>query len=60
MDRIISDQAQLETRGRGIDLLKIYVIGKWNIEPHEQQQNHVEIKYRHIKQTTNFIMERFG
>ena len=28
--------------------------------PHRQQQNHKEGKYRHIKRTTNFMMEWSG
>ena len=60
MERIISDQAQIETSGRVLDLLRTYVIGNWNSEPHQQQQNHAEGKYRHIKRTTNCMMERSG
>ena len=60
MDRLISDQAQVETSGRALDLLRTYVTGNWNSEPHQQQQNHAEGKYRIIKRTTNFIKERSG
>ena len=60
MGRLISDQAQIETSGRMLDLLRAYVIGNWNSEPHQQQQNHVEGKYKHIKQTTNYTIERSG
>ena len=37
MDRLISDQAQIENSGRALDLLRTYVIGNWNSEPHQQQ-----------------------
>ena len=58
MDRLVSDQTQVDTSGRVLDLLRTYVIGNWNSEPHQQQQNHTEGKYKHIKQTTNYMMER--
>ena len=58
MDRAISDQAQVETSGRVLDLLRTYVTGNWNSETHQQHQNHVEGKYRIIKRPTNCIIER--
>ena len=60
MDRIISDQAQIENSGRVLDLRSAYIIGRWNNEPHQQQQNYAEGKYRHIKCTTNYMKERSG
>ena len=59
MDRITSDQAQVETSGRVFDLLRTYIIGNWNSEPNQQHQNHAKEKYRHIKRTTNCMMERY-
>ena len=58
MDRLISDQSKIKTIGRALDLLGVYVIRNWSSEPHQQQQNHAEGKYRYIKQTTNCMMER--
>ena len=58
MDRLISDQAHIGTNERVLDLLRIYVIGNWNSDPYQQQQNHAEGKYRNIKQTTNCMTER--
>ena len=60
MGRLISYQAQIETSRRVLDLLRIYVIGNWNSEPHQQQKNHAEGNFRHIKRTTNCMMERSG
>ena len=60
MDILFRDQAQIETRGRVLELIRTYVIGNWNSEPHHQQQNHVEGKYGNIKQTTNCMTERYG
>ena len=34
MNRLISDQIQVETSGRVLDLLRTYVIGNWNSELH--------------------------
>ena len=42
MDRLISNQVQIETVGRVLDLLNTYVVDNWNGEPHQQQQNHAE------------------
>ena len=60
MYRIISDQAQIETSGRVLELISIYVIDNWNSEPRQQRQTYVERKYKHIKQTTNCIMKISG
>ena len=60
MGRLVSNQAQIETSGRVLGLLRTYVIGNWNSEPHQQHQNHVEGKYRIIKRTNSCIMERYG
>ena len=60
MKRIISNQVQVEISGIGLDLIRTYVVGNWNSEPYQQQQNYAEEKYRHIKQTTNYMMERPG
>ena len=49
MYRIISDQAQMETSENVLDLLRVYIIDNWNGELHQQQQNHIEEKFRHIK-----------
>ena len=38
MKRLVNDQAQVENSGRVIDILRTYVIGNWNSEPHKQQQ----------------------
>ena len=51
---------KVETSGIVLYLLRIYVIGNWNSEPHQQNQNHAEGKYIIIKQITNCIMERSG
>ena len=60
MDRLMSDKSQIETSGIFLDVLRTYVIGNWNGEPHQQQQNYAEGKYRHTKRTTNCMMERSG
>ena len=35
MDRLISDQVQVETSGRFFDLLRTYITESWNSEPHQ-------------------------
>ena len=45
MDRLISDSAQVETRGRAKDILRAYVIGNWQSEANQQHQNLAERKY---------------
>ena len=60
MDRLISNSAQVETRGRAKDILRAYIIGNWQIEADQQYQYPVERKYRYIKSTTNRLLERSG
>ena len=60
MDRLVSDNAQVETAGRAKDIFRAYVIGHWSSEPHQQHQNYAERKYQHVKNTTNRMMERSG
>ena len=58
MDRLISNNTQVETAGIAKDIFCAYVIGHWSSEPHQQQQNYAERKYQHVKNTTNRMMER--
>ena len=60
MDKLISDGAMVETRGRAQDLFRAYVIGNWHSEPHQQHQNFAERKYQQVKNTTNCMMEHAG
>ena len=38
MYRLISDQSQIKTSERVLDLLRTYIIGNWNSEIHQQQK----------------------
>ena len=60
MDKLISDNAQVEISRKAKDIFRAYVIGNWHSEPHQQQQNYAERKYQHVKSTTNRMMERSG
>ena len=42
MDKLISDNAQVEVSGKAKDIFRAYVIGNWHIEPQQQQQNYAE------------------
>lgn len=58
--RLLSDHAQVETSQRAKDILRAYVIGDWQSEPHQQQQNPAERHYQTVKRMTNTIMDRTG
>jgi hypothetical protein len=57
-DKLISDSAQVETVKRVLDILCAYVIGAWQSEPKQQQQNPAERHYQTAKRMTNTIMDR--
>ena len=60
IDKLISNGAKVETSGRAKDLFRAYVLGNWQSEAHQQQQNVAEQKYQHVKNATNCMMERAG
>ena len=60
MDKLISDSAKNEISHRVQDILRAYNISDWKSEPHHQNQNPAEWRYRTIKAWTNTIMNRTG
>lgn len=58
--KLISDRAQVEISNKVLDILRALVIGDWQSEPHQQQQNPAERRYQTIKNTANRIMDRAG
>ena len=55
MNKIISDNTQVEVSGKAKEIFCAYVIGNWRSEPHQQQQNYAE---RIVENTTNQMMEQ--
>ena len=60
MDKLISDSANNEISHKVQDILRAYSINDWQSEPHHQNQNPAEWRYRTIKAWTNTIMNRTG
>ena len=60
MDKLISDSAKNEISHKVQDILRAYNITDWQSEPHHQNQNPAEWRYRTIKAWTNTIMNRTG
>ena len=60
MDKLISDSAKNEISHKVQDILRAYNISDWQSEPHHQNQNPTEWRYRTIKAWTNTIMNRTG
>ena len=60
MDKLISDSAKNEISHKVKDILRAYNISDWQSEPHHQNQNPAEWRYRTIKAWTNPIMNRTG
>ena len=60
MDKFISDSAKNEISHKVQDIVRAYNISDWQSEPHHQNQNQAEWRYRTIKAWTNTIMNRTG
>ena len=60
MDKLVSDRAQVEISNKVKDILRHLIIGDWQSEPHYQQQNPSERRYRRIKDNTNRVLNRTG
>jgi len=58
--KLISDRAQVEISNKVLGILRALVIGDWQSEPHQQQQNPAERRYQTVKNTANRIMDRTG
>jgi hypothetical protein len=58
--RLLSDRAQVEISKKAQDILRTFVIGDWQSEPHQQHQNPAERRYQDVKRTTNTVMDRTG
>jgi hypothetical protein len=59
-NKLISDRAQVEISNKVLGILRALVIGDWQSEPHQQQQNLAERRYQTIKTTANHVMDRAG
>ena len=57
-NKLISDRAQVEISNKVLGILCSLVIGDWQSEPHQQQQNPAERHYQTVKQAANRIMDR--
>jgi hypothetical protein len=57
-DKLLNDSAQVETSQRVLDILRAYVIGAWQNEPLQQQQNPAERHYQTAKRMTNTVTNR--
>ena len=60
MDKVISDSAKNVISHKVQDILRAYNISYWHSEPHHQNQNPAEWRYRTMKTWTNNIMNRTG
>ena len=60
MDKLISDSAKNDISHKVQDILRAYNISDWQSEPHHQNQNPAEWRYRTIKAWTNTITNRTG
>ena len=58
--KLISDRAQVEIGKKVLDILRTLVIGAWQSEPHQQQQNPAERRIQTLKNITNHILDRTG
>ena len=60
MDKLVSDSAKNEISHKVQDILRAYNISDWQSEPHHQNQNLAEWRYRTIKAWTKTLMNRTG
>ena len=60
MDKLLSDSAKTEISNKVMDILRAYHISNWHSEPHHQNQNPAEWRYRTIISWTNTVMNRSG
>ena len=60
IDKLINDSAKNVISHNVKDILRAYNISDWQSEPHHQNQNQAELRYRTIKAWTNTIMNRIG
>ena len=58
--KLLSDSAKPEISKKVMDNLRAYHISNWHSEPHHQNQNPAEWRYRTIKSWTNTVMNRSG
>ncbi|HEY9710825.1 MAG TPA: hypothetical protein V6D48_21645 [Oculatellaceae cyanobacterium] len=60
MTKLISDRAQVEISNKVQDILRNYIIGDWQSEPHQQHQNLAERRYQDVKRLANALLDRTG
>ena len=58
MNRLLSDSAKVEISRKALELLRLLLVGAWQSEPDQQNQNPAERRYNTIKTRTNIIMDR--
>ena len=60
MDKLITDQAQVEISKKVLDILRSLVIDDWQSEPYHEHQNFAERRIQTIKKYTNKVLDRTG
>ena len=58
MRRLLTDSARVETSNKAYDLLRALMIGAWQSEPGQQNQNPCERRINTLKTRTNIVMDR--
>jgi hypothetical protein len=58
--KLISDNAQSEISKKVLQYLRALVIDSWQSEPHRQNQNPSERRYKTVKRMTNTLLDRSG
>ena len=56
MDKLFSDQEQVEISKRVLDILRSFCIDDWQSEPHYQHQKYAERRYSVIKSLVNILL----
>ena len=60
MDKLISDQAQVEISKRVHNILRALFIDDWQSKPHYQHQNPAGRKIQTVKRGTNTLLDKTG
>ena len=60
MTKLISDSAKSEISKKVQDILRHLIIGDWQSEPYQQQQNYAERRYQDVKRMANRLMDYSG
>jgi len=60
MSKLISNRTQVEISKKVQDILCHLIIGEWQSEPHQQQQNFAERRYQDVKHMANHLIDWTG